>query len=709
MQGAIELGRCAVHVMNRVPAKLDTAVWSSPRDTKGVGAYRFSRVRTFVDVTAFLMWDAGFDFGLLHSAFLKPASSTGSNLAGAYGRPLSISPSKKFPIVDTPTMALRVDKPYDTATFRVSMKPQTVDAPKVNSNPALLVPQTFAFRASDPAGLDCTDQNVRACVTVVNRICYDLVGMVGTREQINDAIDASQSSFLKQGMAKTRGRRRKESGSVNGAPLFILPRMRGRRISIPFQRSVLDLLNFSKDPLAAYQQAFQLDIAGATVNSPHRLLHAYVMQQGYDAVAAGKSVINVLLEVYQAADAVNLGITTTADAIAYFRSFDADRMSETEVICHHCNRSFLLSQLGWAGERLLCSPCSKEAGVASAGYIPTTPKYSVDHSLRKLWAQEAKVHELAWDTKLQHKAILETYQVTRDSYMDGYNGTITVNDMASFMSCFDHSFRTLTGRQASNPLSPSIDGVYRRWQKNNAFHIHHPENVVVTKMCVNFLKGPHCPSALPIFQRSHALCETVKSQPPVVGYHAEIAYEMETIELASDNIYVIGAFQPFRQKTRVSQPTLLSDRDFQVKFIAQEKSGAWDGMSLPWDQARCLFASRAELNTQIPTTAQRQNFEMWTQDDIEVLLRDVDQIEADVERFNSHRLSIPRGRDGRTPLLWRAGHMPGDVDMEFMFREFQARLWTWDEVCDENNETAESPATLFIEYVVQWFKTGGKW
>jgi hypothetical protein len=69
---------------------------------------------------------------------------------------------------------------------------------------------------------------------------------------------------------------------------------------------------------------------------------------------------------------------------------------------------------------------------------------------------------------------------------------------------------------------------------------------------------------------------------------------------------------------------------------------------------------------------------------------------------------IPRrGRDN-VPWLWRIDTCPTDIDKDYISREFSARLNTMDTLCDKEHNTAETAATLFLEYVVQWLETGGK-
>ncbi|EME79622.1 uncharacterized protein MYCFIDRAFT_216508 [Pseudocercospora fijiensis CIRAD86] len=98
--------------------------------------------------------------------------------------------------------------------------------------------------------------------------------------------------------------------------------------------------------------------------------------------------------------------------------------------------------------------------------------------------------------------------------------------------------------------------------------------------------------------------------------------------------------------------------------------------------------------------------------DWRVILIDIEQMERDVRPggFNPGGLKLPCCGKNRIPWLWRTDMCPNQSDYaeETIFSIFSARLRTMDKVCDKNHTTEESPATLFLEAVAQWFETGGK-
>jgi hypothetical protein len=102
---------------------------------------------------------------------------------------------------------------------------------------------------------------------------------------------------------------------------------------------------------------------------------------------------------------------------------------------------------------------------------------------------------------------------------------------------------------------------------------------------------------------------------------------------------------------------------------------------------------------------------VWTDQEWAQLLDVFAQVENDrsIDGSNKHDLrAFPRHGHDKVPWLWRPDACPDDVNKECIFREFRVRLHTMETMCNFAHKTIELPATLFIEYVVQWFETGGK-
>jgi hypothetical protein len=145
-----------------------------------------------------------------------------------------------------------------------------------------------------------------------------------------------------------------------------------------------------------------------------------------------------------------------------------------------------------------------------------------------------------------------------------------------------------------------------------------------------------------------------------------------------------------------------------LKVQEMNKSGIWDGKTVPTRTAlRATFQTRGEASS----LRSYDKFQMtWTKKEWMQLLEVISQVEEDRSDngFNKHGLTLPRLGPDKVPWLWRVDTCPDDVDIQYIFREYRARLHTMDTMCDAAHETIESPATLYVENVVQWFETGGK-
>lgn len=166
---------------------------------------------------------------------------------------------------------------------------------------------------------------------------------------------------------------------------------------------------------------------------------------------------------------------------------------------------------------------------------------------------------------------------------------------------------------------------------------------------------------------------------------------------------MISMLTPYDGAKRTNQKISRAQFD---NIFEMERSGVWDGKTFSKHLGQ-YFRSRGERKKNIGQGAAK-SFILWTNEEWDIIIDDVRQIEDDYQFFNPHKLRIPRVGKYHIPWPWREDHAPDDVDRNYIFNEFYARFRTWDELCDEANETQESPATLYIEMICQWFKSGGK-
>lgn len=117
--------------------------------------------------------------------------------------------------------------------------------------------------------------------------------------------------------------------------------------------------------------------------------------------------------------------------------------------------------------------------------------------------------------------------------------------------------------------------------------------------------------------------------------------------------------------------------------------------------------SRGETQ-HIPSKWEKK-FSLCTDRELAQLVVVIGQIENDTspDGFNKHRLPpLPFVNNIKWPF--QRGTHPKDVDKAYNSNKFNARFHTMDTLCDPHHVTTESPATLYIEYVIQHFETGGR-
>jgi hypothetical protein len=136
-----------------------------------------------------------------------------------------------------------------------------------------------------------------------------------------------------------------------------------------------------------------------------------------------------------------------------------------------------------------------------------------------------------------------------------------------------------------------------------------------------------------------------------------------------------------------------------------EISGIWDGKTMSSSVPKAkTFVFRSVCSPVPKNSKLRQGFPRWTKQDHANIENVASQIESDV-LFNPNRLTIPRIGEDKLPWPWAENTCPDDADWDLMYL---TRLHTMMTTCNKRHTTEESPATLYLENIVQWYKTGGK-
>jgi hypothetical protein len=261
--------------------------------------------------------------------------------------------------------------------------------------------------------------------------------------------------------------------------------------------------------------------------------------------------------------------------------------------------------------------------------------------------------------------------------------------------------KTGTAKAIIHPYKPSLEKPYPCWLgSDRKLYLHHPENTTITLYCTNMGNTINSAAMIPWDKVALELTEQTQAMKPTSGHHVSTVRGWEAFERATDNIYAVSMRIPYTRRTRTKDDAAYAHPKQFRALVQQCKSGVWDGVSPVRP-----FTSRADSQLFFERF-RAQLFTPWTRADIKQLIKHLEYLEAS-PRFNPHGLRFLRNSDG-SPWLWRPDHRHPNADWDFMNREFQARFWTMDEWCDEENESPETPCTLFLFYAIQWLRTGGK-
>jgi len=293
---------------------------------------------------------------------------------------------------------------------------------------------------------------------------------------------------------------------------------------------------------------------------------------------------------------------------------------------------------------------------------------------------------------------LLTRVISNMESLDGYGPAQSVLE-ATYRNEY---LRTLqAGKTIPRPLVLSLDKVKPLHMKDGLPALHHPENIVLTRLCINWVKGKDGPSILPWLKRLLQLAKVAKLQPVTANYLPEQLQEMVTFERFADNATMIRRTFAHSNVLRLRDGLAPGyQKTFDEIIAPQFKSGIFCGFVIrgPYKPVELRTSELPDI------TVNGVHFQYWTEDEREELVEDFRQMEQDTKRFNPHGLTIPRNEYG-SPNLWRECN---GADWEFVWREVVRKLRITDTECDAQNDTEESPASYLVEFAVQWLETGGK-
>ena len=658
--------------------------------------------RQACEVTALLKWKPNIDFNSFHRDFIR---DDGKRKTGAYGNPLRFSHQKNSIVSYLPWLYLKFDQEsqadVNSSTDAIWIVPSDVDVDAVEAR--INIPSGFWFAGTyDEIDLHgYTVQQNNATVKLIQYIVHTTIGTQGNTRQIRDMIEDIQRQFTKTHES------RRQSGSLNNGPLFyVMTGVHGAPMGANLKAPlpVIDQLLIGYSEMKQNSEKLRDDIA-VTVHSPYRVLQAYVYQQALNALATKKGLLNVIQAALIAADYVNIGDISIEDAKEAHCLCINNESLTTEHVCHNCSSVRVCCDMTVTDDGLFhCLACARKS--TSLITIRTRTVYTrLRKTVNTVYSNERqhrrqKNHPPGW-TEQELFAKLQPELIDDTSWRDFYDGNVSINTSHSEV----YLYKSPTGRQMKDPYQLSIDNVLGTYIVNARTEFHHPDNVVLTKLCINYLKGRDIPAVMPALKRARRLAKEQATMPLSLGYPLHLQNGYEAIERLADNALVISRFMPYQLQSRLKIPSfpqrLQQWRDY---YVPQSKSGIWSG---DYPMYGINVPTRASMVSNVQLQQARITWPMWTKAELLQISAVIDAIEAS-PFFNPYKFKIPRSKTGdNSPWLWRLDLQYRDAGFDFLFAEFRARFRTWDEWCDSNNETVESPLTLLLEYVVQWLATGG--
>lgn len=729
----LELGRIAVDIMNRAPFALDVHKWARqwsqfPLQKRSLKQrrdlfIRVSRSRTFIIVASLLEWKQkhhhSFDMDSVHGGL----------------SPHAFELSTRSPVVLTRESQLRHEVPAgiwlldsgqpdieNKTRLPVYLSLEDLDKDKVD---ARALDDGYGFQ---PWSFEESKDTKAQIGLKVMRIAFtELAGMVGSPSGVLQAFSAITKSFstrhsrsIKTSPVSTYVKR---DGRYNGGTLWAAPAY------YPSGGEEYPRLSLTKKAMKGLDLSslvgpdgtfYDSNLRSFVIPSTDRATLAYVYQQSLDALAAlsSKNMLAVMVPALQCLDDISLGRIDRPHVVANYCSCpNLKKQRTTEHYCMKCLRVDKCVDLTWKecedGNELLCRLCYDDpiqTGRAAYDAVLGKLRKAVEGAYRS----DSRAHapgEVPFVMNELEQYLIENFMIEEDGQLkwkDGYTGKLVDPNDTKFKTV--DAFLKANARRIGHPRAFSIEKVAQRClTDSDNLALHYPSNTILTEWALNNFKGVSAVSMLPKGKQCIQLRREVQDLPPCRGYHDAVAERREVLDRALDNQAMIDAYVPAFSRSRLDASIEYSDLNTEMEDGA---SGVWSLRLLP-SNLRSLFATRGQIETSVArkedgTPKFTMDDENW---DWQVIVNCVDQIEGNTDPengFNKHNMELPRLGPHEIPWPFREDTCPEDVDEEFIFNEFRARLKTWDEQCDSHHITHESPATLFIEYIVQWFETGGK-
>jgi ubiquitin C-terminal hydrolase len=466
---------------------------------------------------------------------------------------------------------------------------------------------------------------------------------------------------------------------------------------------------------------------------------AYVLEQIYSALRNGINIVDAYLKGAIAADNVSLGrISLARVKQEHCTCSDEDTKSKNSHVCMCCAQRRVCATLtATADARLLCLSCltKEERDAPRPPAIPppntsrplmvrSTFRLRLTYMIQSAVASEPNINRDLFRAQLFRSII----DLDEGSWIDDYHGERNDNDAR-----YEEGRWPLakgSGDQASALLPHfaqlSIDAVRSVILVDGRPVYHHEDNFATTTFAINLVKYTYPPCILSAL-RALALYTLATKDADMVSpdpFPTELNHWM-------DRVHHISLLVPRSLKSRLHPASELSEKDMDIYQESCRTSLLRRGQESPYpghkgtlytaddkvSDAEIKRGGRGPLQDSMYSEAKKaasrikQNptpWQPWTKEQIATMLRIIGEIQRDPEA-NPYGIEIPTGGGG-APWPFTLEHMFEDDDLwDWWFHEIEDRYWRMFWFCNCEYDIDESPMTILLLIVIQWFKNGGKY
>jgi hypothetical protein len=635
-EAASRVGEEACRILNRIPKDF-------PHQTFVEGSeygLRYPGFRLFAEVLALNALHPNFNHGTL----FEPISSSTSE-----------SNARHYNGLHGPTISARgeVDTFFRFCYFDTDqLKPVLVKRRITNSSydelrPVPAIPDYFHFHGRVSSKGKAPSKFLG---DLMHWIQYETFLLVGTKHQVDTYVEDLLSPYNKRDRGSRSGQ-----GSYGGSSLAYI-QLKGNAVQIA--------------PSDKVRESITGKIPSIMVTTNSKLFAAFVANQMLDTWLKQVSILHTWQAGVVAADMVNARlIDGQTILLTYCQCEDEQERTENVHICQSCwKERACIRMLLTVDGRLLCSAC--------------------------VVGKERSEDNLSSSRKLVRRIYHSLYTCVRSDVTLGGKGTVDRNTLkalrdkidtqideakSAFFDAYSMKYRIVDGSQETHnksslrrsPLTPSIEAVHPMYKKGALVQYHHPDNVVLVPLAINFAKGMSPVSLIPILKASLHLKEIEADE----GW--------AQINNALDHVYLAKLCIPSKRLTRHRFFQRITNKQYDA-IVSMCKSGIYDESLADIDSSRPNSRTIWQIPPPQPWSSRR--------------IKEIDHIIRQIEA----RYAVKFDRVNGAPFFWNPEHIFSTYTWQLLERIMYSRFRTMDKWCDANREHHdESPDTLTLEVAVQ--------